>query len=326
MGPLSLDTHPSTRLLAQAPLPSLSPDCSWLAAPMAGADAGGGIALYDVRERHVPRRPALTIVPKSASSSSAALLLLCWASVAHLVVVTTAGVELHTVPDLSASTLSGGRAGKSKLARHISCKSVWCVYSVEARVLFCLTTRDRTTIQPFIVRDGSLAKMMKLVVDAPATGGPVLPQHFLPAFIYGKLYCVHVCPGHGFFTLYQVSREVIARKAILALPEPGASYAVSVADNMILLHHRDARETLVFDIKESMQRPIAPARPVGAPDANLFVTRASRAVSDPAAPAQYVVVRAPANSAKSDGRGSEATMIEAGMCAPPLPCAVWLGL
>ena len=190
--------------------------------------------------------------------------------VSDLLVVTSAGVEFYLVlPERCAL----------KLVKTVQHAVSWCVYSHETRLLLLATGPQDTIIHGIQVQPTAIVRIPKFEVqlapvadaaaDAPTPGqgnGPrqrrsLLPTELSAARLYNMIFCVHVDPERQQVLLYQLFKDFVVRKFALHLY--ARQVAVSVVDNLLLVHSLESHVVLLFDIKINAQYPITAPLPLG---------------------------------------------------------------
>ncbi len=183
---------------------------------------------------------------------------------ADLAVVTTAGVELFLVlPERRALKLV------RSIVQHVS----WCVYSHETRLLLLATGQRDNHVHGVQVQPQAIVRIPRFEVQlapmssaAPPPAGQQLPRRSLQpsqlsvARLYSCIYAVHLEPELRRIFLYQLFKDYVVRKHELELYSADA--AVSAVDNLLLVHLRDARVVLIYDLRLNAHAPISAPLPL----------------------------------------------------------------
>ena len=192
--------------------------------------------------------------------------------IADFVVATSAGVEFYLVlPE----------KGTLKLVKHMAHAVAWAVYSHVTRMIILATGPQDNVMHGIQIQPQSLVRIPKFeVVLAPpsdassptaasayarATGHAknrrsLLPGHLTVARLYDMIFCVHVEPERQQVHLYQLFKDFVVRKYCLAIYSRQA--AVSVSDNLLIVHAIDSRVCLIFDLRINAQFPITAPLPI----------------------------------------------------------------
>ncbi|KAJ3188316.1 hypothetical protein HDU85_005467 [Gaertneriomyces sp. JEL0708] len=188
--------------------------------------------------------------------SSDAILGFEWTYPGELLVITGTGCYAYK---FSSSHRKFLRGNKSKSMR-VNWYSYWAEYGL------LLASIGATTINLYQVKaDGCLESLglLNVGLDASAAATAMVQsltrnQVFLIE-AYGNLYCAAVQPD--------IQRECIllhhlgkSRTIALQLPRPG-SYAIAVADNLIITIDASSDATVIFDIAQADDEPISPLSP-----------------------------------------------------------------
>jgi len=184
--------------------------------------------------------------------------------VSDFLVVTSAGVEFYLViPERK--TL--------KLVKSVSQSVSWSVYSHETRLLLLASGTQDNVIHGMQVQPHAIVRIPKFEVqlapmrdDAPLASGQQKPRrslqpgHLSVARLYNMIFCVHVEPELQQVFLYQLYKDFVIRKHALQLYS--SQVAVSVSDNLLIVHAVDSRVVLLFDIKINSRFPVTAPLPL----------------------------------------------------------------
>lgn len=85
--------------------------------------------------------------------------------------------------------------------------------------------------------------------DVDSDGGvPLTSQELVVHQLYDAIYCIHVHSNRKELVLYQLTKETVIRRIRLDLLTAGTSY-IHIVDNLLLVHNKTSRVTMMFDIK-----------------------------------------------------------------------------
>lgn len=221
----------------------IAPASAFPAPPLRVAVSGDGAAVAVVRS------PQTVDVIRAADGASAAhvrktgkVLGVHWALPGVLLVVSDQALQLVEW-DAARPAL--------KLQREQRV-SVVC-YRYDSRVL--VAGLGGTLVAAYVVKRGARIEALgRATVDTRA-GRPLLPSECHLVQLYHRLYFVYVDAPHAQLLLFQLTTTDMALKKRLSLFLPAAVGRVflSVADNLLLVHHTEGRITSVFDIKDAPQ-------------------------------------------------------------------------
>ncbi|GJP37701.1 hypothetical protein CLOM_g22130 [Closterium sp. NIES-68] len=239
--------------------------------------------------------PALTYRSRSAADK---ILGFFWSDcpLCDLVIVTTGGLELFRVvaaatarapgsPSAGAAGAAGpggsgsgaGGSGSGQVVmRVVEAWRVaigWYVYTHESRVLILAAGPRFCTLTAIQFSAAGLVKLPKfsaqLGTPAPTTAPthsltakpppPVVlaPQDVRIANMYGRIYCIQVDRVSSLLHIFRFFRDAIVLQ--VSIPLPSTRVAVSVADNLLLVHLPAIHRLLLFDPLLNHWKPICPA-------------------------------------------------------------------
>lgn len=175
-----------------------------------------------------------------------------WTSLNELVIVTNQGVEFYQVLTEKSTV---------KQIKSFSVNVNWFVFLAENSVLLLSSGIMGNVIHPYIFRPGSVSRLAKFEVENPATTrvpqpGGLHVRDVTVANIYGQIYVVVLRNQPRMFNsigaevaLYQLQRDMPAKKTtVLRLGSVGR-FAVNVVDNLIVVHHQASKTSMIFDLK-----------------------------------------------------------------------------
>ena len=180
--------------------------------------------------------------------------------VADFVVATTAGIEFYLVlPEKS--TL--------KLVKVMAHSVAWVVYSHVTRLILLATGPQDNLIHGIQIQSSSLVRIPKfeVVLAPPADDSPsssrmrgighaklrrsLLPGNLSVVRLYDMIFCAHVETEKQQVHLYQLFKDFVVKKYALAVYSRTA--AISVSDNLLVVHAIDSKVALIFDLRINAQ-------------------------------------------------------------------------
>ncbi|XP_037085017.1 LOW QUALITY PROTEIN: regulator of MON1-CCZ1 complex-like [Pollicipes pollicipes] len=208
-------------------------------------------------------------------SRSATILDFVWVADTELVYVTDRGVEHYQV-------LPARRQLKS--LKNSSLSINWSVFSARFSYLLVSSGALGNTLQPFTFKPGTMTKLTKFdveLMEVPRPARLALHAHDVTLCeLHGQLAVLALqhgaaagspssssSPGHGAeIRLHQANRDGAMVKNSTLLLNTSGSFAISVIDNLIIVHHQESKTSQVFDITLSgesdgcvtFQRAVAP--------------------------------------------------------------------
>ena len=188
---------------------------------------------------------------QSCKGRSTQIMGFCWTNVNEIVFVTNQGISFYQLQPEKRS---------SKLLKSYSVNVNWFVYLSENSVLLLSSGIMGNVIHPYVFRSGSVNRLPKFEIDNPPSTrtpqpGVLLVRDVTVANIYGQIYVVvlrnqpRALNSIGAeVVLYQVQKDLPAKKtSVLRLGAVGR-FAVNVVDNLIVVHHQASRTSMIFDI------------------------------------------------------------------------------
>lgn len=172
-----------------------------------------------------------------------------WTSPNEIVFITDHGIEFYQITP-ERRTL--------KCLKTINISVCWFVWLMESSCLLLASGTQGNQLNPFFFRPSIITKLTKFEVDLPShqksTKQPLLERDVSMANIYGQLYVIVLRhqprPGSvgAEIVLYQIHRDVAARKTDIMRLELSGRFAINVVNNLIVVHHQASRTSVIFDI------------------------------------------------------------------------------
>lgn len=190
---------------------------------------------------------------QTCKSKSAHVIGFHWTNLNEIVFITNQGLEFYQVFPEKHSL---------KMIKNYSVQVNWFVFLPESAVLLLSSSGLGNVIHPYHFRAGSVMRLPKFEVDIPAASKAqktgLLERDVTLANIDGQLYVVilrnqqrSASPGPvgAEIVLYQLQRDIPAKKvAVLQLNMIGR-FAVNVVDNLVIVHHQASKTSMLFDIR-----------------------------------------------------------------------------
>ncbi|XP_024378123.1 uncharacterized protein [Physcomitrium patens] len=178
-----------------------------------------------------------------------------------IVFVTTSGLEMYTLY-LSKNGL--------KLVEYKKTHVSWYVYTHESRLVLLASGMQCKTLSGYQFAAGGIVRLPKYDVTMTKqeyNRKPVLaPEDIRIATMYGRLYCVQVDRVALQLHMYRFYRDAVVPQG--SLPIFSSHVAISVVDNVLLVHQTDSQVVLLYDILTDPRGPISAPLPLllrGAP-------------------------------------------------------------
>jgi hypothetical protein len=187
-----------------------------------------------------------------------------WAGSQAICVVTRSGLELHRVDPVRMNV---------KLAKSINVGVMWYLYQHDKGVAV-LATIGSTSLQGYQISAQALTilKLPRIDVDvepavaaaAAKSGNPPLrKEEVLLARVYDRTYLIHLHVEARELVLYQLGVEqVLKTHRITFITPKNEKFALSVVDNVIVVHNLSSKVAKLYDIKTSTKQSIANPLPL----------------------------------------------------------------
>ena len=201
----------------------------------------------------------------------------CNTALCDLCLVTEMGLEL-----LQLSPKLDG----VKLVKHEKRAIDWFHYYHPCRALLLCSGKDHSCLQPFQLLPDKLLKFPDFdpaVAIGPGGVRSRLEQHSITLCkLYDKLCCVYVFAMRQELVVYQLGKEAIGKLCTVNLFSACDSFAVSVCDNLLVVHNTDSRITMIFDIwlQQWSSHPVSAPLPLGGPSTQEPVDTECHAAAD----------------------------------------------
>ncbi len=131
----------------------------------------------------------------------------------------------------------------------------WYKYSEAARVVLLATGARARKIQCYQLAASELVKLPSFELPCNSHAEPVRAEDVSLVLLYGKVYCCHVDRSARELVLYRLFRDSVVPQQRYRLYFDHA--AVSVVDNVLLVHDPGEAITVLYDILSGSDQPVA---------------------------------------------------------------------
>ncbi|KAJ8498506.1 hypothetical protein OPV22_009058 [Ensete ventricosum] len=140
----------------------------------------------------------------------------------------------------------------------------WYVYTHESRMVLLASGMQCTTFSGYQFSSGGIIRLPKFemaMTKAEANHKPVLAAEDIHIVtIYGRVYCLQFDRVSMQLNLYRFYRDAVVQQG--ALPIYSSRIAVSVIDNVLLVHQVDAKVVIIYDVFLDCLSPISAPLPL----------------------------------------------------------------
>lgn len=157
----------------------------------------------------------------------------------------------------------------------------WYVYTHESRLVLLASGMQCKIFNGFQLSSAGIIRLPKFemaMAKSEANNKPVLAaEDIFIATIYGRIYCLQVDRIAMLLHSYRFYRDVVVQQG--SLPIYSSKVAVSVVDNVLLVHQVDAKVVILYDIFADSRAPISAPLPLlfrGFPRSNSSSLRPNR--------------------------------------------------
>ncbi|XP_021282386.1 uncharacterized protein LOC110415157 [Herrania umbratica] len=193
-----------------------------------------------------------------------------------IVVVKTSGLDLFAY-DYASKSLALVEARKLNVS--------WYVYTHESRLVLLASGMQCKTFNGFQLSSAGIIRLPKfemVMAKSEANSKPVLAsEDVYIVTVYGRIYCLQVDRVAMLLHSYRFYRDAVVQQG--SLPIYSSKVAVSVVDNVLLVHQVDAKVVILYDIFADSRAPISAPLPVllrGFPRSNISTSRPSSKESE----------------------------------------------
>ncbi|GLT38636.1 hypothetical protein SLA2020_128690 [Shorea laevis] len=193
-----------------------------------------------------------------------------------IVVIKTSGLDLFAF-DLVSKTLILVETRKLNVS--------WYVYTHESRLVLLASGMQCKTFNGFQLSSAGIIRLPKfemVIAKSEANSKPVLAdEDVFIVTIYGRIYCLQIDRISMLLHCYRFYRDAVVQQG--SLPIYSSKVAISVVDNVLLVHQVDAKVVILYDIFSDSQTPISAPLPVllrGLPRSNSLTSRSNGGESE----------------------------------------------
>uniref|UniRef100_A0A0D6QVM2 Uncharacterized protein n=1 Tax=Araucaria cunninghamii TaxID=56994 RepID=A0A0D6QVM2_ARACU len=198
-----------------------------------------------------------TVFKQQCKAESECILGFFWTDcpTCDIVIVKTSGLDLYSLQ----FELNGLKFVETKRF-NVS----WYVYTHESRLVLLASGMQCKTLTGFQFSAGGIIRLPKFDVrmtKAEVNKKPVLCLEDVHiATMYGRIYCLQVDRVGMQLHLYRFYRDAVVHQG--SLPIYSTKVAISVVDNVLLVHQVDAKVVLLYDIFADSKAPISAPLPL----------------------------------------------------------------
>ncbi|XP_011005300.1 PREDICTED: uncharacterized protein C18orf8-like isoform X1 [Populus euphratica] len=189
----------------------------------------------------------------------------------HFVLVKTSGLDL-LVFDAESKSFQLVDTRKSNVS--------WYVYTHESRLVLLASGMQCKTFSGFQLSSAGivcLPKFEMVMAKSEANSKPVLAaEDVYIATIYGRIYCLQIDRVAMLLHSYRFYQDAVVQQG--SLPIYSSKIAVSVVDNVLLIHQVDTKVVILYDIFVDSRAPISAPLPLlfrGFPRSNASSSRST---------------------------------------------------
>ncbi|KAJ9554827.1 hypothetical protein OSB04_009441 [Centaurea solstitialis] len=218
-------------------------------------------------------------------SESGSILGFFWTdcAVCDIVFVKTSGLDLYTyVPELKSLDLVETKK------MNVS----WYIYTHESRLIVIASGMQCKSFTGYQLSSAGIIRLPRFemaMAKSDVNSKPVLAAEDVHIVtVYGRIYCLQVDRVAMLLHSYRFYRDAVIQQG--SLPVYSSKIAVSVVDNVLLVHQVDAKVVILYDIFADSRTPVSAPLPLlirGLPRTSISTSQSNR----------------------KDGEGSETTLL-----------------
>lgn len=172
-----------------------------------------------------------------------------------VIIIKTSGIDLLSYePELNTLRLIE--------ARKINVS--WYIYTHESRMVLLASGMQCTIFYALQFSSGGIVRLPKFEMTmskSEANQRPVLAAEDVHiATIYGRIYCLQLDRTGMLLNLYRFYRDAVVQQG--TLPIYSSKIAVSVVDNVLLVHQLDAKVVILYDLFLDCLAPVSAPLPL----------------------------------------------------------------
>lgn len=172
-----------------------------------------------------------------------------------IILIKTSGIDL-LLYDAELNTLRLVEAKRFNVS--------WYVYTHESRMVLLASGMQCTTFYGYQFSSGGIVRLPKFemtMVKTEANQKPVLAVEDVHiATIYGRIYCLQHDRAGMILNVYRFYRDAVVHQGIL--PTYSNRIAISVVDNVLLVHQVDAKVVIIYDLFLDSLAPVSAPLPL----------------------------------------------------------------
>ncbi|CAN0927566.1 Regulator of MON1-CCZ1 complex [Linum grandiflorum] len=172
-----------------------------------------------------------------------------------LVIVKTSGLDLLTI-NFTSKSLTLVETKKLNVS--------WYVYTHESRLVLLASGMQCKSLTGFQLSSVGIVRLPRfemVMAKSDASSRPILAaEDVFIVTVYGRIYCLQIDRVAMQLHLYRFYRDAVVQQG--SLPMFSSKIAVSVVDNVLLVHQVDARVTILYDIFADSRAPITAPLPL----------------------------------------------------------------
>ncbi|XP_028777547.1 regulator of MON1-CCZ1 complex [Neltuma alba] len=191
--------------------------------------------------------------------------------ICDIVLVKTSGLDMYAYKSDSKS-LQLVEAKKLNVS--------WYAYTHESRLVLLATGMQCKTFHGFQISSADIVRLPRfemVMAKSEANSKPVLAaEDIYIVTVYGRIYCLQFDRVAMLLHSYRLYRDAVIPQG--SLPIYSGKIAVSVVDNVLLIHQVDAKVVILYDIFADSRAPISAPLPLllrGLPRSNSFSSRST---------------------------------------------------
>ncbi|ESW34347.1 hypothetical protein PHAVU_001G144700 [Phaseolus vulgaris] len=172
-----------------------------------------------------------------------------------IVLVKTSGLDLYAYNSESKSL---------QLVQTKKLNVSWYVYTHESRLVLLASGMQCKTFHGFQISSADIVRLPRfemVMAKSEANSKPVLAaEDVFIVTVYGRIYCLQVDRIAMLLHSYRLYRDAVIQQG--SLPIYSNRIAVSVVDNVLLIHQVDAKVVILYDLFADSRAPISAPLPL----------------------------------------------------------------
>ncbi|XP_045799110.1 uncharacterized protein LOC123893218 [Trifolium pratense] len=140
----------------------------------------------------------------------------------------------------------------------------WYVYTHESRLVLLASGMQCKTFHGFQISSADIVRLPRfemVMAKSEANSKPVLAaEDIFIVTVYGRIYCLQVDRVAMLLHSYRLYRDAVIQQG--SLPIYSSRIAVSVVDNVLLIHQIDAKVVILYDLFADSRAPISAPLPL----------------------------------------------------------------